>query len=154
MFSDEKNMRLALAEAMKAYEEGEVPIGAVLVDEGGILVCANHNRIEQLQDATAHAEMLVLREASGKLERRRLSNLTLYATLEPCPMCSGALILSRVQRLVYGAVDAKFGAVESLFNIANNPALNHQLKITAGVLENDCRELLTKFFAERRNCQN
>ncbi len=153
MLADEKNMRLALDEAMKAYEEGEVPIGAVLVDEGGILICGNHNRIEQLNDATAHAEMLVLREASKKLGRRRLSDLTLYATLEPCPMCSGALILSRVQRLVYGAVDAKFGAVESLFNITNNPALNHQLKITAGILENECRELLIKFFSERRNCQ-
>ena len=151
MSSDKENMRLALNEALQAYEEGEVPIGAVLVDnESGILVCKNHNRIEQLQDATAHAEILVLREASAKLRRRRLKHCTLYVTVEPCPMCAGALILSRVERLVYGAVDSKFGAAESLFNVVNNPALNHQLKVTAGILENESLALLKKFFAERR----
>ena len=151
MSSDKENMRLALNEALQAYEEGEVPIGAVLVDnESGILVCKNHNRIEQLQDATAHAEILVLREASAKLRRRRLKNCTLYVTVEPCPMCAGALVLSRVERLVYGAVDSKFGAAESLFNVVNNPALNHQLKVTAGILENESLALLKKFFAERR----
>lgn len=149
--SDEKNMRLAISEALQAYKEGEVPIGAVLVEnESGILVCGNHNRIEQLQDATAHAEILVLREASRKLRRRRLKNYTLYVTVEPCAMCAGALVLSRVDRLVYGAVDSKFGAAESLFNVVNNPALNHQLKVTAGVLESESLELLKKFFAERR----
>jgi tRNA(adenine34) deaminase len=149
--NDKENMRLALNEALQAYEEGEVPIGAVLVDnESGILVCSNHNRIEQLQDATAHAEILVIREASEKLRRRRLNNCTLYVTLEPCPMCAGALVLSRVERLVYGAVDSKFGAAESIFNVVNNPALNHQLKVTAGVLENESLALLKKFFAERR----
>ena len=151
MTSDKENMRLALKEALQAYEEGEVPIGAVLVDnESGILVCKNHNRIEQLQDATAHAEILVLREASAKLRRRRLKNCTLYVTVEPCPMCAGALILSRVERLVYGAVDSKFGAAESLFNVVNNPALNHKLKVTAGILENESLVLLKKFFTERR----
>ena len=151
MSSDKENMRLALKEALQAYEEGEVPIGAVLVDnESGILVCKNHNRIEQLQDATAHAEILVLREASAKLRRRRLKNCTLYVTVEPCPMCAGALVLSRVERLVYGAVDSKFGAAESLFNVVNNPALNYQLKVTAGILENESLALLKKFFTERR----
>ena len=151
MSSDKENMRLALNEALQAYEEGEVPIGAVLVDnESGILVCKNHNRIEQLQDATAHAEILVLREASAKLRRRRLKNCTLYVTVEPCPMCAGALVLSRVERLVYGAVDSKFGAAESLFNVVNNPALNHKLKVTAGILENESLVLLKKFFTERR----
>ncbi len=150
MSEDEKNMRLALKEALQAYEEGEVPIGAVLVEnESGILVC-NHNRIEQLQDATAHAEILVLREASEKLRRRRLKNCTLYVTVEPCAMCAGALVLSRVERLVYGAVDSKFGAAESIFNVVNNPALNHQLKVTAGILENDCLALMKKFFYEQR----
>ena len=152
MSSDKENMRLALKEARQAYEEGEVPIGAVLVEnESGILICKNHNRIEQLQDSTAHAEILVLREAFKKLKRRRLKNCTLYVTVEPCAMCAGALVLSRVERLVYGAVDSKFGAAESIFNVVNNPALNHQIKVSAGILENDCREILRKFFIEHRN---
>ena len=151
MSSDKENMQLAIAEALLAYEEGEVPIGAVLVDnESGVLVCKNHNRIEQLNDATAHAEILVLHEASKKLKRRRLKNCTLYVTVEPCPMCAGALVLSRVERLVYGAADSKFGAAESIFNVVNNPALNHQLKVTAGVLEKECKTLLRNFFTEHR----
>ena len=148
--NDEEFMQMAISEAMKAYEEGEVPIGAVLIDEDGILVCAEHNRIEQLDDATAHAEILLLRGATKIIGRRNLTKCTIYSTLEPCPMCAGALMLCRLKRLVYGAVDSKFGAAESLFNITNNPALNHQLQITAGVLENDCRELMQKFFIERR----
>ena len=148
--NDKEFMRLAISEAMKAYEEGEVPIGAVLIDEDGFLVCAEHNRIEQLDDATAHAEILLLQKASKIIGRRKLSKCTIYVTVEPCPMCAGALMLCRLKRLVYGAVDSKFGASESLFNITNNPALNHQLKITAGVLENDCRTLMQKFFIERR----
>lgn len=148
---DVENMCLALKEAIKAFEEGEVPIGAVLTEnESGILICGNHNRIEQLNDATAHAEILTIREAEKKIGRRRLKNCTLYSTVEPCPMCAGALVLSRVKRLVYGVSDSKFGAAESIFNVTNNPALNHQLEITAGILEDDCRELLQKFFAERR----
>ena len=149
MNDDKIFMRLALAEAQRAYDEGEVPIGAVLIDEGGVLVCGNHNRIEQLGDATAHAEILVLREAS-KVFGRRLTNCTIYVTVEPCAMCAGAMVLSRVERLVYGAVDSKFGAAESIFNVVDNPALNHQLKVTAGVLEFECRALMRKFFLERR----
>ncbi|MBR5913700.1 MAG: tRNA adenosine(34) deaminase TadA [Selenomonadaceae bacterium] len=148
--SDEEFMQMAISEAKKAYEEGEVPIGAVLIDESGVLVCAEHNRIEQLDDATAHAEILLLRGATKILGRRKLYNCTIYVTVEPCPMCAGALVLCRLKRLVYGAVDSKFGASESLFNVTNNPALNHQLQITAGVLENDCRTLMQKFFSERR----
>ena len=148
--NDEKFMRFAISEAIKAYEEGEVPIGAVLIDEDGILVCAEHNRIEQLDDATAHAEILVLRGAAKKIGRRKIAACTMYVTVEPCAMCAGALVLCRVNRLVYGAVDSKFGACESLFNVTNNPALNHQLKITAGVLENDCRQLMQKFFSKLR----
>ena len=148
--TDKENMRLALAEAFKAYKENEVPIGAVLVDKSGILICREHNRIEQLNDATAHAEILALRTASKKLNRRRLSDCTLYSTVEPCAMCAGALVLCRVKRLVYGTTDSKFGAAESLFNVVNNPALNHQLEVTAGVLEEESRELLRKFFAEQR----
>ena len=143
-------MKLALAEARKAYQEKEIPIGAVLINEDGILICGEHNRIEQLKDATAHAEILTLRAASKILNRRRLSECTLYSTVEPCAMCAGALILCRVKRLVYGATDSKFGAAESLFNVVNNPALNHQLKVTAGVLEEVCRELIRNFFTTRR----
>ena len=150
MNSDKIFMKLALEEALRAYEEKEVPIGAVLINEDGILICGEHNRIEQLQDATAHAEILTLRSASKILKRRRLSDCTLYSTVEPCAMCAGALVLCRVKRLVYGATDSKFGAAESLFNVVNNPALNHQLDVTAGVLEEECHKLMTKFFSERR----
>ena len=144
-------MKLALDEAKRAFDEHEVPIGAVLIDESGILICGDHNRIEQLGDATAHAEILTLRAASQKLNRRRLTNCTLYSTVEPCAMCAGALILCRVKRLVYGATDSKFGAAESLFNVTDNPALNHRLQVTAGVLEDESRDLLKKFFADKRN---
>lgn len=151
MNSDKNFMKLALEEALKAYKENEVPIGAVLIDEGGNLICGEHNRIEQLNDATAHAEILTLRRASKILKRRRLSTCTLYSTVEPCAMCAGALVLCRVKRLVYGATDSKFGAAESLFNVVNNSALNHQLEVTAGVLEEECRELMQKFFTETRH---
>jgi len=143
-------MKLAIEQAFKAYDEGEVPIGAVLIDEGGILICEEHNRIEQLDDATAHAEILLLREGAKKIGRRTLSTCTIYVTVEPCPMCAGALMLCRLKRLVYGTTDSKFGACESLFNVTNNPALNHQLDVTAGVLENECRAIMKRFFIERR----
>lgn len=143
-------MKLALDEARQAFNENEVPIGAVIIDDSGILVCGEHNRIEQLNDATAHAEILALRAASRKLQRRRLTDCTLYSTVEPCAMCAGALILCRVKRLVYGVTDSKFGAAESLFNVTDNPALNHRLQVTAGVLEDECRELMKNFFINRR----
>lgn len=143
-------MKLALDEAKRAFDEQEVPIGAVLIDESGILICGDHNRIEQLNDATAHAEILTLRAASKILNRRRLTDCTLYSTVEPCAMCAGALILCRVKRLVYGVTDSKFGASESLFNVTDNPALNHRLQVTAGVLEDESCNLLKKFFADNR----
>ena len=146
--TDKNFMSLALDEARRAYREGEVPIGAVLIDEDGILISREHNRIEQLRDATAHAEILALRTASYKLNRRRLTGCTLYSTVEPCAMCAGALVLCRVKRLVYGVTDSKFGAAESLFNVVNNSSLNHRLEVTAGVMEEDCRELMKKFFLE------
>ena len=147
---DKNFMSLALEQARRAYQEGEVPIGAVLIDEDGILICGDHNRIEQLNDATAHAEILTLRAASVKLNRRRLSNCTLYSTVEPCAMCAGALVLCRVKRLVYGATDSKFGAAESIFNVVDNLALNHRLIVTAGVMELECLELMKNFFANVR----
>ena len=147
---DKEFMSRALEEAWRAYCENEIPIGAVLIDEDGILIARDHNRMEQLHDATAHAELLTLQAAGRKLNRRRLSGCTLYSTVEPCAMCAGALVLSRVRRLVYGAVDSKFGAAESLFNVVNNPALNHRLLVTAGVMEEEARALLKKFFDTRR----
>ena len=150
MDNDKNKMRLAIDEALKAYGEGEVPIGAVLTDESGILICKAHNLIEQTNDATAHAEILAIRNAEKKLGRRRLTGCTIYSTVEPCPMCAGAMMLSRISRLVYGVADSKFGAAESIFNIVNNPALNHQIEVTAGVMEKECRELMQKFFSERR----
>ena len=147
--TDREWMALALDEARRAYQEGEVPIGAVLIDGNGILICREHNRIEQLHDATAHAELLALRASSQRLGRR-LTACTLYSTVEPCAMCAGALVLCRVKRLVYGVTDSKFGACESIFNVVNNSALNHQLDVTAGVLEEEARSLLKKFFTRRR----
>ena len=142
-------MGLALAEAQLAAEEGEVPIGAVLVQAGEVIAQA-HNRRENDNDATAHAEMLVIRDACQKLGRWRLSGTTLYVTIEPCPMCAGALVMSRVDRLVYGSPDYKAGAVESLFNITSHPALNHRLEVTAGIRQEECAAAMQAFFRKRR----
>ena len=150
MQDDEFYMKLALAEAEKAFSLGEIPIGAVLVDYLGNIIAFGHNMREHWQDATAHAEVVVIQEACRKLNRWRLSGTTLFVTIEPCPMCAGALIMSRVDRVVYGKPDYKAGAAESVFNIVDNQALNHQLKVTAGVLEDSCAEILQRFFEERR----
>ena len=144
-------MHLALAEAEKAYARGEIPIGAVLVrNEDGTVVSRGHNLRESKNDATAHAEMEAIREACVRLNRWRLSGLTLYVTIEPCAMCAGALVNSRIDRLVYGSTESKFGAVESIFNVVNHRLLNHRLSVTAGVLEDDCRQLMKDFFRMRR----
>lgn len=150
METDTYYMKLALMEAQKAYDLEEVPIGAILVDEAGNVVAQGHNMREIWHDATAHAEMIALREACQKLGRWRLSGLTLYVTIEPCPMCAGALVMSRVDRVVYGSTDAKAGAAESLFNILSHPSLNHQIEVTAGVMQEECAGLMKRFFAERR----
>ena len=142
-------MGLALAEARQAAEEGEVPIGAVLVQAGEVIARA-HNRRENDNDATAHAEMLVIRDACRKLGRWRLSGTTLYVTIEPCPMCAGALVMSRVDRLVYGSSDYKAGAVESLFNVVQHSALNHRLEVTAGIRQDECAAAMQAFFRQRR----
>lgn len=147
--TDEQCMSIALEEASAAFDAGEVPIGAVLVTEDGFIISRARNRIEELDDATQHAEMIAIREGS-RLLGRRLKGCTLYVTVEPCPMCAGALVWSRVRRLVYGAPDSRAGAVESLFNVVDNRALNHQLEVRAGVLEEECRSLMKKFFAIRR----
>ena len=143
-------MRAALAEAAQAYALGEVPIGAVLVDEAGEIVARGHNLRERDHDATAHAEMIAIRAACERLGRWRLSGLTLYVTIEPCPMCAGAIVMSRMDRVVYGGTDYKAGACESLFNIPGHPALNHHPEVTAGVLAEECADIMKRFFRERR----
>lgn len=143
-------MRAALAEAAQAYVLGEVPIGAVLVDEAGEIVARGHNLRERDHDATAHAEMIAIRAACERLGRWRLSGLTLYVTIEPCPMCAGAIVMSRVDRVVYGGTDYKAGACESLFNIPGHPAINHHPEVTAGVLAEECADIMKRFFRERR----
>mgnify|MGYP000995730984 FL=1 len=147
--NDFELMGLALAEAEQAAAEGEVPIGAVLVFAGEVVAQA-HNRRETDHDATAHAEMLVIREACRKLKRWRLTGATLYVTIEPCPMCAGALVMSRVDRLVYGSPDFRAGAVESIFNVVQHPSLNHRLAVTAGVRQDECAAAMQAFFRDRR----
>ena len=147
--TDADFMREALVEAKKAYDLGEIPIGAVLVHDGEI-ISRHHNRREMDHDATAHAEMLVIREACDALERWRLTGCTLYVTIEPCPMCAGAIINSRIDRVVYGASDYKGGAVESLFNVLSHPGLNHEPVVVAGVLSDECSQIMKDFFKERR----
>ena len=147
---DNYYMDLALKEARQAYELGEIPIGAIIVDEKGEIVSTGHNLRETKHDATAHAEIIAIRSACAKLKSWRLSGLTLYVTIEPCPMCAGALVMARLQRLVYGSSDAKAGAAESLFNITHNAALNHQLEVTAGIRADECSAIMKKFFAAKR----
>ena len=146
---DSHYMKLALVEAKKAFALGEVPIGAVLVIDGQVVASA-HNMREEWHDATAHAEVIAIREACRSLKCWRLTGATLYVTIEPCPMCAGALVMSRVDRLVYGSPDYKAGAVESLFNVVANPALNHRLAVTAGVLADECSGIMKEFFRMRR----
>lgn len=147
--TDQDYMREALAEARKAYAMGEIPIGAVLVHEGTI-ISRHHNRREIDHDATAHAEMLVIREACELLSRWRLTGCSLYVTIEPCPMCAGAIINSRLDKVVYGSSDYKGGAVESLFNVLSHPGLNHEPVVVAGVLSDECSQIMKDFFKERR----
>jgi tRNA(Arg) A34 adenosine deaminase TadA len=147
--TDEDFMRLALAEAEKAAACGETPVGAVLVVDGEIVAVA-HNMRESWQDPTAHAELMVLREASTRLGRWRLSDATLYVTLEPCLMCAGAMVLARLGRLVYGCRDQKAGALGSVYDVVRDGRLNHLFRITPGVLEAGCREVLSGFFEKLR----
>ena len=142
-------MRLALEQAAEAARAGEVPIGAVLA-RGDELLAADRNRREELKAATAHAEILVLRRGGRLLGGWRLPGCTLYVTLEPCPMCAGALVQARVERLVFGAWDPKSGAAGSLYNLVQDERLNHRLQVEGGLLEEDCAALLQEFFRSRR----
>ncbi len=142
-------MRLALAEARQALEHDDVPVGAVAAC-GGQIVGRAHNQRELLRDPTAHAEVLALTQAAAALGRWRLTGVTLYVTLEPCAMCAGALVLARVDRLVYGARDPKAGAVESLYRLLADERLNHRVPSEGGLLADECGELLQEFFRKRR----
>jgi tRNA(adenine34) deaminase len=142
-------MALALDEARRAGEQGEIPIGSVLV-LGGEIVSVRGNERERRHDPTAHAEMLVLRDAAAIVGGWRLPEATLYVTIEPCAMCAGAIVLSRIRRLVYGADDPKAGAAGSIFNIVDHPALNHQTEVHAGTMAAEAADLLREFFAARR----
>ena len=142
-------MLKALVEAQQAANAGEVPVGALIV-RAGVLLASERNRREERQDPTAHAEVLALRAAAGRLGHWRLSGATLYVTLEPCAMCAGALILARIDCLVFGAYDPKAGAVASLFQLANDPRLNHRMAVVGGVEQTASAELLRQFFQRRR----
>ncbi len=148
--ADRKWMAAALDEARAAPDHGDVPAGCVVVREGRIVARA-HNRREADADPTAHAELLAVRAAAQALGTWRLTGCTVYATLEPCPMCAGALVLARVDRLVYGCVDPKAGACGSLYDLVRDDRLNHRVAVTAGILADDCGTLLRTFFQARRS---
>jgi tRNA(adenine34) deaminase len=151
--SDEDGMRAALRDAREAAGADEVPVGCVIVHDG-LVIGRAHNQTETLQDATAHAEIVAIGAASTALGSWRLTDCTLYVTLEPCAMCAGAIILARVPRLVYGAFDPKAGACGSVLDVIHEPQLNHRVEVTPGVLAAECGELLREFFAGKRQKGN
>lgn len=146
---DDFYMAVAIKEAQKAAEIDEVPVGAVIVHQGKIIARA-HNQVEMLKDPTAHAEMIAITQATSFLENKWLSDCSLYVTIEPCSMCAGALVLARIEHLIYGAQDPKTGACGSVSNIADNEKLNHRIKIRSGVLAEQCGYLLSEFFGKKR----
>ena len=142
-------MMIAIEEAKKAFDKAETPVGAIVVKDGEVIVRV-HNLRETLQDPTAHAEIIAIRDAAQKLGRWRLTDCSLYVTLEPCAMCAGAMVLARIQRLVYGASDPKSGAVGSLMNLLSDERLNHKVDVESGVLAKECGDILSDFFSSRR----
>ncbi len=142
-------MRMAYAEAQAALEENEVPVGAVIV-QGERVIAAAHNQREQLHDPTAHAEMIAITQAAGALGSWRLDDCTLYVTLEPCPMCAGAILQARIPQVVYGATDPKAGAVHTLYQLLSDPRLNHRTLAVSGVLGTECGAILSRFFQQQR----
>jgi tRNA(adenine34) deaminase len=143
-------MQKALLEARRAADIGEVPIGCVIISGAGDLLSSASNETIQRNDPTAHAEILALRNAAAEIGNYRLTGTTVYSTVEPCAMCAGALVNSRVARLVFGTHDERFGAVESIFRICDSPQLNHRIEISSGVLADECRNLMQEFFKVRR----
>jgi tRNA(adenine34) deaminase len=150
---DEHFMREALRQAQKAFEASEVPVGAVVVREGKIIGRA-HNQVELLKDATAHAEMLALTQAEAAVGDWRLTDCDLYVTKEPCPMCAGALVHTRIRRLVFGCTDSSAGAAGSVMNLLQMPTLNHRCDVASGVLQDECAAILQNFFRKRRDEQS
>ena len=146
---DIRFMRMALREAEKAFEEKEIPIGCVIVKDG-IVIGKGHNQIEMLKDATAHAEVIAIGTASNKLDNWRLEGCTLYVTLEPCPMCAGAILNSRVSRVVYGSPDSRFGGCGTTIDVVSNNALKRDVPVTGGVLADECLGILKAFFQRMR----
>ncbi|MCX5779721.1 MAG: tRNA adenosine(34) deaminase TadA [Firmicutes bacterium] len=146
---EEQYMRLALQLAAEAYAAGEIPIGAVAVYDNQVIAAARNEK-ELRQDATAHAEILVMQQAAQHLQRWRLEGVTLYCTLEPCPMCAGAMVNTRIKKLVYGSRDEKAGAAGSVIDLVRYPGLNHQVEVVEGVLREECTQLLTEFFNDLR----
>jgi tRNA(adenine34) deaminase len=146
---DEKYMRMALEEARKANQGGEIPVGAILLKDGRVLA-KDHNRCIELSDPTAHAEILVLRKGGEILRNYRLNEAVMYVTAEPCPMCVSAMVHGRILRLVFGSLEPKFGAVESKFRLLNDNGLNHKIEVDRGILEKECGEILRDFFRDRR----
>src|SRR5438874_1691628 len=146
---DEPFMDLAIEEAQKAQEAGEVPVGAVIVS-GGVVIASGFNQPIRLHDATAHAEIAVIREACLRQANYRLSNATIYCTVEPCMMCAGAMIHARLQRLVFGTSDPKAGSAGSIYNVLTDPRLNHRVNVVSGIREDECAAVLREFFSKRR----
>jgi tRNA(adenine34) deaminase len=146
---DEKFMKQAIKEAQKAFDKDEVPIGAVLVKDGKIIARGFNNRESKI-DPTGHAEIIALRKAAKKLQNWRLEKTTLYVTIEPCSMCAGAMVWSRVDRVVYGAKEPKGGALGSSFNLYEQKSLNHYPEVTSGVLEEECASIMKRFFKQKR----
>ena len=143
-------MRIALKEAWKAYDLGEVPVGAVIIDSDGTILGKAHNETITRNDPTAHAEILALREAAEAIKNYRLLQTKMYVTIEPCIMCAGALVHARVEEVIYGANDPKWGGVTSLYQLCEDERLNHRLNVTSGVLESDCGDVIRRFFIEKR----
>ena len=146
---DEQGMRAALREALASHAADEVPVGCVIVHDGAI-VGRGHNQVESLQDATAHAEIVAIGAASNALGSWRLHECTMYVTLEPCAMCAGAIVLARMGRLVYGALDPKAGACGSVLDVIHEPRLNHRVEVASGVLAEECGGVLKRFFQRKR----
>lgn len=142
-------MRKALDQARMAFEEQEVPVGAVIVHDGNVIAAA-HNQRESLNDPTAHAEMIAITQAAETLKSWRLIDCTMYVTLEPCPMCAGAIVQARIPTVIYGATDPKAGACHSLYQITNDTRLNHQTAVLGGILAEECAGILREFFAAQR----
>jgi tRNA(adenine34) deaminase len=146
---DEKYMKMALEEAGKANKRGEIPVGAILL-KGDRVLAKDHNRCIELSDPTAHAEILVLRKGGEILKNYRLNDTVMYVTAEPCPMCVSAMVHSRISRLVFGALEPKFGAVESKFKLLDDNGINHKVKVDRGILEKECAGILKGFFRKKR----